>query len=124
MAPEALIYAYRVFGCEGSSDVVIDAINQAVERRRRRHQHVIGVALRRPRRPHLRSVHNASAAGIIVVASAGNEGPSGSWSDRRAQPPAISVAALDTIPAFRVATIGVGPATEAINANEHPPACR
>jgi len=31
VAPQATLYIYRVFGCEGSSDVVTEAINQAVK---------------------------------------------------------------------------------------------
>ena len=61
-----------------------------------------------------------------MVASAGNEGPSAYMVGSPATAEsAISVAALDTIAAFRVATIGGGRRqSQAINANEHPTASR
>ena len=100
-APEALIYAYRVFGCEGSSDVVIDAINQAVEDDVDVINMSLGSPFGGPDDPTAVASDNASAAGIVVVASAGNEGPSGYMvgSPGTAES-AISVAALDTIAAF------------------------
>ena len=123
VAPEATILAYRVFGCDGSSDVVDQAINQAVVDG----ADVINMSLGAPfggatDDPTSEAAQNATEAGIIVVASAGNEGPSGFMvGSPSTAPDVISVAALDTIPEFRVATIVGGTVNlTAINANEHP----
>ncbi len=123
VAPEATILAYRVFGCDGSSEVVDQAINQAVIDG----ADVINMSLGSPfggttEDPTSEAAQNAIEAGIIVVASAGNAGANaflvGSPSTA---PDVISVAALDTIPEFRVATIVEGTVNRtAINANEHP----
>jgi minor extracellular serine protease Vpr len=124
VAPEATILAYRVFGCDGSSDVVAEAIDQAVEDG----ADVINMSLGSPfggaaaEDPTAVAAQNAVDAGVIVVASAGNDGPNafmvGSPSTAAG---VISVAAMDTIDQFRAATI-VGGALNltAINANEHP----
>ncbi len=77
VAPEADIYAYRVFGCEGSSDVVAAAINRAAEDG----VDVINMSLGSPfggtDDPTSVAAENAAKAGIAVVASAGNEGNNG-----------------------------------------------
>ena len=79
VAPKAKINSYRVFGCEGSTDVVILAINKAVADG----VDVISMSLGSPfgtsdqNDAELTAVNNAVAAGITVVASAGNNGPSG-----------------------------------------------
>jgi minor extracellular serine protease Vpr len=96
VAPQAKIYAYRVFGCSGSTDVVIDAINDAVADG----MDVINMSLGSPfgnaDDPDSVASNNASLAGTMVVASAGNSGPhamitgSPAAADR-----ALSVAALD-----------------------------
>ena len=76
-APEATLYSYRIFGCGGSSDVVDLAINQAVMDG----ANVINMSLGSPfggqDDPTSVASNNAAMAGVIVVASAGNEGPSG-----------------------------------------------
>ena len=123
VAPEATILAYRVFGCDGSSDVVDQAINQAVIDG----ADVINMSLGAPfggatDDPTSAAAQNAIEAGIIVVASAGNEGPNAFMVGTPSTAPGvISVAALDTIPEFRMATIVGGSVNlTAINANEHP----
>jgi subtilisin family serine protease len=124
MAPEAMIRSYRVFGCGGSatSDVIVAAIDRAVEDG----VDVINMSLGSPlgRNDDLDSVasNNAVAEGIVVVASAGNEGPgayitgSPGAADR-----AISVAAIDAsraeMPGARINLPG-GDSVLAINANE------
>jgi len=104
VAPNANLYMYRVFGCEGSTDVVIAAINRAVEQG----VDVISMSLGSPfgtsdqNDPELQAVNNAVAAGIAVVASAGNSGTNGyivgapSTANR-----ALSVAAVDgSVPTY------------------------
>ena len=76
VAPEATIYAYRVFGCDGSAndDVIIAAIDQAIIDG----VDVINMSLGAPfgldSAPDSIASNNASAAGVTVVASAGNSG--------------------------------------------------
>lgn len=125
VAPEATILGYRVFGCDGSSDVVAEAIDQAVEDG----ADVINMSLGAPfggaagDDPTSVAAQNAVDAGIIVVAAAGNEGPNafmvGSPSTADG---VISVAALDSTPSFRAANIALsgGLNLQAINANDHP----
>ena len=126
IAPEAMIRAYRVFGCGGSAtaDVIVAAIDMAVADK----VDVINMSLGSPfgRNDDLDSVatNNAVAAGVVVVASSGNSGPgayitgSPSAADR-----AISVAAMDAsraeLPGARI-TLPGGDAINAINANEAP----
>lgn len=123
VAPEATILAYRIFGCAGSTDVADQAINQAVIDG----ADVINMSLGSPfgglaSDPTSVAAQNAVDAGISVVASAGNSGPNGFMvGSPSTAPGVISVAAVDTIPAFRVATIVGGTVNlNAINANEHP----
>jgi subtilisin family serine protease len=123
VAPKATILAYRVFGCDGSTDVADEAINQAVIDG----ADVINMSLGSPfggavSDPTATAAQNAVDAGIVVVASAGNDGPNafivGSPSTAEG---VISVAAIDTIPQFRMATVVGGTVNlSAINANEHP----
>ncbi len=96
VAPEATLYSYKVFGCEGSTDVVVDAINQAVADG----MDVINLSLGSPfgdaNDPDSVAADNASLAGVLVVASAGNEGPSAQMTGSpAASTRALSVAAMD-----------------------------
>ena len=123
VAPESTILAYRVFGCDGGSEVVDQAINQAVIDG----ADVINMSLGRifggaTDDPTSEAAQNAVEAGIIVVAAAGNDGPNAfTVGSPSTAPDVISVAALDTIPEFRMASIvGAGVNLTAINANEHP----
>lgn len=119
VAPRADVYGYRVFGCAGSTNVTVDAIDRAFDDG----MDVINMSLGSP----FGSADDASAvastnaanAGLIVVTSAGNSGPNqyitsspGSGSG------AISTAASDsnqTFAGFSLAFPG-GPITT-INAN-------
>lgn len=98
MAPEATLYALKVFGCEGSTDVTVEAINWAVANDMDVINMSLGSPFGRSDDPTAVASDNAAAAGVIVVASAGNEGAGlyitgspGSATN------VISVAALDTI---------------------------
>jgi minor extracellular serine protease Vpr len=75
VAPKSDIYSLRVFGCAGSTDVVVDAIEWAVDH----HMDVINMSLGSPfggpGDPDAVASNNAAKAGTIVVTSAGNEGP-------------------------------------------------
>jgi subtilisin family serine protease len=106
VAPKADLYAYRVFGCAGSTNVAVDAIDRAFADG----MDVINMSLGSP----FGTADDASAvastnvakAGMIVVASAGNNGANqyltGSPSTGTG---AISVAANDAHAGFPAATM-------------------
>src|SRR5216117_3274592 len=119
VAPKADLYALRVFGCEGSTDVTVDAIDWAVDH----DMDVINMSLGSPfgskDDPSAVASTNAAKAGVIVVASAGNSGfsPYITGSPATADG-AISVAANDPYPNFPGATLTFsGTTIPAINAN-------
>src|SRR5438034_2906612 len=119
VAPKAELYAVRVFGCAGSTDVTVDAIDWAVDH----DMDVINMSLGSPfgskDDPSAVASTNAAKAGVIVVASAGNSGfsPYITGSPATADG-AISVAANDPYPNFPGATLTFwGTTIPAINAN-------
>ena len=121
VAPKADIYGVRVFGCNGSTDVTVDAIEWAVDN----DMDVINMSLGSPfgtkDDPSAVASTNAAKAGVIVVTSAGNSGPNQyiTGSPGTAEG-AISTAAIDPAETFPAVTISIpsGPMT-GINANEH-----
>jgi subtilisin family serine protease len=74
LAPHALLYPLRVFGSSGSTNVVTEAINYAVQN----HLDVINMSLGSNEGyaddPDAVAAANAAAAGIIVCSAAGNAG--------------------------------------------------
>jgi len=126
VAPKADLYAVRVFGCDGSTDVTVEAIEWAVDN----DMDVINMSLGSPfgskDDPSAVASTNAAKAGVIVVTSAGNSGPSQyiTGSPGTADG-AIATAANDpwqTIPGVRVQTTppsGTPLNLSAINANGH-----
>ena len=118
VAPKADIYSVRVFGCEGSTDIVVDAIDWAVDNDMDVINMSLGSDLGTADTPDAVASTNAAKAGVIVVASAGNAGGNayvvGSPSTAEG---AISVAANDPTQTFPGALIGVGAGIQAINAN-------
>jgi subtilisin family serine protease len=106
VAPKADIYSYRVFGCTGSTNVTVDAINMAVDD----DVDVINMSLGSPfgtaDDASAVASTNAAKAGVIVVASAGNNGGNqylaGSPSTGTG---VISVAANDATASFPGATM-------------------
>jgi minor extracellular serine protease Vpr len=113
VAPKADLYAVKVFGCEGSTDVVVDAIDWAVKHDMDVINMSLGSAFGNPESADAIAAENAARAGVIVVASAGNSGPGSyltgapSVGDR-----VISVAASDvSLATIPTATIGVGTAS-------------
>jgi subtilisin family serine protease len=125
VAPEATLYAYKVFGCAGSvdNDIVVDAIDQAVADG----MDVVNMSLGSPfgtkDGPEQDSITAASEAGTLIVASAGNSGPSPYINGSPGSADhALSVAAIDggyaNFPAATLDFSGVGHADiTAINAN-------
>lgn len=99
VAPLADLYMVRVFGCSGTTDVVTDAIEWAVQN----DMDVISMSLGAAYGPAFSSdsiaADNAAKAGIIVVAAAGNEGPAPYVTgDPGSATRAISVAAMNARP--------------------------
>jgi subtilisin family serine protease len=122
VAPKADLYAIRVFGCDGSTDVTVDAIEWAVDN----DMDVINMSLGSPfgskDDPSAEAATNAAKAGVVVVAAAGNEGPNPYMTGAPASGEgAISVAASDPTQSFPGAVISIPGATmTAINANGAP----
>ena len=106
VAPKADLYAVRVFGCAGSTDVVVDAIEWAVAN----HMDVINMSLGSPfgspNSPDAVASTNAARDGVIVIASSGNEGPNAYMTGTPAvSPGALSVAANDPTQTFPAANL-------------------
>ncbi len=120
-APKADIYSYRVFGCSGSTNLTVDAIDMAFNDG----MDVINMSLGSV----FGSEDDASAvastdvakAGMIVVASAGNSGPNQYITGAPgAGTGTISVAANDSTPSFPGFSMALStgpPALNVINAN-------
>ena len=119
VAPKADLYAVRIFGCAGVTEVVVDAIEWAVDN----DMDVINMSLVSPfgskDDPAAVASTNAAKAGVIVVASAGNSGASPYVTSSPASADgAISVAANDPYSSFPGATLSFsGTTIPAINAN-------
>ena len=123
VAPKADLYSLRVFGCEGSTNVVIDAIEWAVDHGMDVINMSLGSPWGTPDDPSAVASNNAAKDGVIVVASAGNEnqvpyeeGSPASGSD------VISVAAMDPTASFPGANVTLAPggSSTAIDANGAP----
>ena len=98
VAPEASILAFRVFGCGGSSaeEVIVAAIEAAVEADADVINMSLGSVFGRTDEPSAEATNNAADAGVMVVAAAGNAGPGAYILDSPgAAGKALSVAALD-----------------------------
>ncbi len=125
VAPKADLYSVRVFGCNGSTDVVAEAIDWAVTNG----MDVISMSLgsnfgntanANGDSAEGEAVANATAAGILVVAASGNAGPIPYITSAPAVfEGAISVAATDALAGIPTAklTLSSGPALSVINAN-------
>ncbi len=78
MAPEATLYALKIFGCDGqagtSTDLIVEAIDWAVANDLDVVNLSLGAAFGRPDDADAVAATNAALAGVVVVASAGNTG--------------------------------------------------
>jgi len=119
VAPQVDLYALRVFGCGGSTDVTVEAIDWAVEQGMDVINMSLGSSYGTKDDPSAVAATNATAAGVVVVASAGNSGPSPYLTGSPGTGDGvISVAASDATESFPGATLSVaGKNIEAINAN-------
>src|SRR5947209_313842 len=98
IAPEASILAYRVFGCSGTVDnsIVVAALNQAMIDGANVVNMSLGSPFGRADDPEVATVDQLSAAGVTVVASAGNNGTNAYLIGApAAADSAIAVAAMD-----------------------------
>lgn len=75
VAPEVDLYALRVFGCGGSTNVTVEAIDWAVANDMDVINMSLGSTYGYKDDASAIAASNAAAAGVVVVASAGNEGP-------------------------------------------------
>ncbi len=82
VAPEVTLGAYRVFGCSGSSssDVIIAALERAYADGMQVVNQSLGAAYQWPQYPTAQVGDTLVKAGVVVVASAGNSGATGTWS--------------------------------------------
>ncbi|MET0346114.1 MAG: S8 family serine peptidase [Casimicrobiaceae bacterium] len=122
VAPKADLYAIRVFGCDGSTELTVDAIEWAVDNDMDVINMSLGSAFGSADDPSAVASTNAAKAGVVVVTSAGNAGPSqyitGSPGTATG---AIATAAIDPTQDFPGATIVIpGTTMTAINANGYP----
>jgi len=123
VAPEAKLMAFRVFGCAGSTYLTTDAIEMAVRAGADVINMSLGSDFGNPGSLDAIASDNASLAGVTVVASSGNAGPSAYLTGSPASSlRAISVGAMDAQPSFPAATIDMasGADIDAINANSGP----
>ncbi len=119
VAPQADLYAVRVFGCGGSTDVVVPALDWAVANGMDVVNMSLGSSFGRGDDPDAVAAANAVGAGVVVVASAGNSGHNPYLTGSPGTGDGvIAVSAVDSAESFPGATLTVGGvAVEAINAN-------
>jgi minor extracellular serine protease Vpr len=122
VAPQAHLYAVRVFGCLGSTNVTVDAIEWAVDNGMDVINMSLGNVFGTNDQPSAVASTNAAKAGIIVVAAAGNNGPSQYIGGSPGVADSIlSVAANESVSAFPGFTLSLPSGTPnpitAINAN-------
>ena len=124
VAPEAKLVALKVFGCEGSTDLVVDALNWVGEYNATHADAIdvvnmsLGSPFGRADNPDAAATSALVDAGVVVVASAGNSGPSAYITGSPASTTkAISVAAEDTLATFPGAIIDFATAADISNAN-------
>lgn len=124
VAPQVDLYAYKVFGCEGTTDVTTEAIDRAVADGVDVINMSLGSSYGTAQDTSAVAASNAVGAGVVVVASAGNSGPNpyltGSPGTGRG---VVSVAANDSTQKFPGAklTFADGSTLQAINANGFTP---
>jgi len=120
VAPMADIYSIKVFGCTGSTNLVTDALDWAVANSINVVNMSLGSTFGGPNDPDSVASTNATLAGIVVVASAGNDGPSpymtGSPASGRN---VLSVAATDSRAGVLAATVAFNNATSIVAQNSN-----
>ncbi len=120
VAPRADLYALRVFGCAGSSDVVVDAIDWAGDHDMDVINMSLGSDLAGADDPTAVAATNAAKAGILVASAAGNAGPAPYQAGSpAASPGSLGVAASDPTASFPGAQLALstGATLASIDAN-------
>jgi subtilisin family serine protease len=124
VAPQATLVGLKVFGCEGSTDVVVDALNWVATYNATHADAIdvvnmsLGASFGRGDNPDSVATNNLVNAGVVVVASAGNSGPNAYITGSPAAATlAISVAAEDTLATFPGAIVDFATAADITNAN-------
>ena len=123
VAPSADLYAVRVFGCAGSTDVVVEAIDWAVANDMDVISMSLGSDFGAADTADALAAQAATAAGVLVVAASGNAGPAPYITSSPASGDGvISVAAIDGRPSFpgAVLTLAGGATINAQDSNGAP----
>jgi minor extracellular serine protease Vpr len=122
VAPKADLYAVRVFGCTGSTDLVVDAIDWAVANDMDVISMSLGADFGTADDADALAVTNAAHAGILVASASGNAGPAPYITSAPGSGVGgISVAAMDSHASFPGALINLtGGSIEALDANGAP----
>ncbi len=110
VAPRADLYAVRVFGCAGSTNLVVDAIDWAVANDMQVISMSLGADFGTEDDADAEASENAVDSGVVVVAAAGNAGP-GPYivSDPGSGNKVISVAAMDSHDSFPAESLALTP---------------
>jgi subtilisin family serine protease len=124
VAPEADLIAVRIFGCLGSTseEIIVDALDYALAQGADVVNMSLGSPFGRDDEPSTEASNTLAEAGVVVVAAAGNAGPSAYIHDAPGiASRAISVAALDasgpTLPGASAA-LSTGKTIVMLNAND------
>jgi len=104
VAPQARLYAYRVFGCEGSTndDIIIAAMERALAEGMDVVNMSLGSAFTWPQSPSAVAASRLARRGVVVVASIGNAGANGLYSGGApgVGDDVIGVASFDNVGAY------------------------
>jgi minor extracellular serine protease Vpr len=110
VAPLADLYAVRVFGCAGSTNVVVEAIDWAIANNMQVISMSLGADFGTEDDADAEASENAVNAGIVVAAASGNAGPIPYiTSDPGSGDKAISVAAMDSHDSFPGEDLALSP---------------
>src|SRR5712671_6979882 len=112
VAPLADVYAVRVFGCAGSTDVVVEAIDWAVQNGMQIVSMSLGADFGPEDTADAEASEHAADAGLIVVAAAGNAGQTPYFlGSPAAGDKTLAAAAMDSTAKFPGATLTLNTGT-------------
>jgi len=123
VAPLADVYAVRVFGCVGSTNVVVEAIDWAVEHGMQIISMSLGADFGPSDTADAEAATQAAEAGVIVVSAAGNAGQSVYFTGSpAAADKTLAAAAMDSTPSFPGANVTLNTANKltVLNSNDRP----